>query len=586
MAMSRSVAALCLGVVFLLSLTAAGGVCQWLGSVHAYGDCTQGQVALSIALCGVMALWITVEAALKLPEEVCQAKQGFQAVPTQESNGAEAQVFGAVEEVENEKENEAVESGTAKHEAAEKPPAISHKPDNWQQLREVFEAAQGPLRGGAECTSIFAVVFLCDRTAFFKRTAKVYDPKQFWAVCGLLLLIGLASLRKVKDVRLLPREQTDEWKGWMQFMFVLYHYFAEKEVYNAIRIFIAAYVWMTGYGNYHLYIRGKAFTTRRTLQMLFRLNFLGALACLALANEYLLYYICGMHTLFTVFVLAALYIRADLNSSMKVIWIKIAACAVLTAVLYDGPDFIFRGVFGTLPIVRQMFAFHDPLHPEFKDEMHEWHFRSGLDRYNWVIGMMCAALYTYAEDFYKYLYDLPLVQRLQRQAGLLAVLAVPTFAWWWFVFSLDKLPYNVMHPFTSFWPLVVFIVLRNFTTTLREYYMSFFAYFGTYTLETYIMQFHVWMATTGPNGSPKKLLSFLPDWVPYHYWANLAVATAIYLFLSVRFQHVTTVIRDFFFPEDMRSMLAIWTVSVCVATCCWLLAPSFMGEDSVIAGGI
>lgn len=46
----------------------------------------------------------------------------------------------------------------------------------------------------------------------------------------------------------LSRDQTEEWKGWMQVMFVWYHYFAAKEWYNWIRVYIACYVWMTGFG--------------------------------------------------------------------------------------------------------------------------------------------------------------------------------------------------------------------------------------------------------------------------------------------------------------------------------------------------
>ena len=45
------------------------------------------------------------------------------------------------------------------------------------------------------------------------------------------------------------RDHTEEWKGWMQVMFVWYHYFAAKEWYNWIRVYIACYVWMTGFGN-------------------------------------------------------------------------------------------------------------------------------------------------------------------------------------------------------------------------------------------------------------------------------------------------------------------------------------------------
>lgn len=44
------------------------------------------------------------------------------------------------------------------------------------------------------------------------------------------------------------RDQTEEWKGWMQVMFVWYHYFAAEEWYNYIRVCVACYVWMTGFG--------------------------------------------------------------------------------------------------------------------------------------------------------------------------------------------------------------------------------------------------------------------------------------------------------------------------------------------------
>ena len=48
--------------------------------------------------------------------------------------------------------------------------------------------------------------------------------------------------------------------GWPPFaspqvLFLLYHYFEAREIYNAIRIFIAAYVWMTGFGNFSYYYK-------------------------------------------------------------------------------------------------------------------------------------------------------------------------------------------------------------------------------------------------------------------------------------------------------------------------------------------
>ena len=48
-----------------------------------------------------------------------------------------------------------------------------------------------------------------------------------------------------------------------QVLFLMYHYYDAKEVYNAIRIFIAAYVWMTGFGNFSYYWKTNDFSTGR-----------------------------------------------------------------------------------------------------------------------------------------------------------------------------------------------------------------------------------------------------------------------------------------------------------------------------------
>ena len=65
-------------------------------------------------------------------------------------------------------------------------------------------------------------------------------------------LVRARSPRQVRD-QVLNREQTEEWKGWMQFMFLLYHYYAAEEVYNSIRVMITCYVWMTGFGNFSFF---------------------------------------------------------------------------------------------------------------------------------------------------------------------------------------------------------------------------------------------------------------------------------------------------------------------------------------------
>ena len=50
-----------------------------------------------------------------------------------------------------------------------------------------------------------------------------------------------------------------------QVLFLLYHYFNAGEMYNAIRVFIAAYVWMTGFGNYLYYYKTNDFSGVRCI---------------------------------------------------------------------------------------------------------------------------------------------------------------------------------------------------------------------------------------------------------------------------------------------------------------------------------
>ncbi|KAL5682956.1 hypothetical protein ACJX0J_009341, partial [Zea mays] len=46
----------------------------------------------------------------------------------------------------------------------------------------------------------------------------------------------------------------------------VYHYFAASEIYNAIRVFIACYVWMTRFGNFSYYYIKKDFSIARFAQ--------------------------------------------------------------------------------------------------------------------------------------------------------------------------------------------------------------------------------------------------------------------------------------------------------------------------------
>mmetsp|Transcript_113304 Transcript_113304/g.360172 ORF Transcript_113304/g.360172 Transcript_113304/m.360172 type:complete len:579 (-) Transcript_113304:85-1821(-) len=554
----------------LVSLSVVGSACAWLGEQHKYGSHTHAQVALAIALCFGFSLWVAAEVEAKIVQ-TWGTKESYAAVPA--AAGAEEAGI----------ELPATKIGNA----VEGPSSPGAKEVAWQESTvstasapsSMLEGAREPLRSVAELAGIVAFLYLCDRTAYFPDGKKVYSPAAFWGCWGLICLAALATTRRLESTQVMQREQTDEWKGWMQIMFLMYHYFAEHEVYNAIRIYIAAYVWMTGYGNFFLYARGKSFTIRRTLQMLFRLNFLGLVVCVALNNEYMLYYICAMHTFFTVVVVLALYIKSDANTAAKAVYSKIALTLVVTLLIYDGPEFIFKAIFGVIPGMRQLFAFHDPLHKEFTNELHEWHFRSGLDRFIWIVGMVYAFEVGRFEAFMQRLDGIAsLAKRYAARAGVALLALAVGGLWWHYAFRLGKYKYNAVHPYTSFVPLTVFLVLRNLFPPIRQRYMWLFAFLGKVTLETYIFQFHIWMKTTGVNGSPRTLMVWIPGW---HY-VNMVLTTAVYVFLSFRMFHITDSLKNAMIPEALASTAKRLGAVSLLGAACYGASFAFVGPYALV----
>ncbi|KAL5983938.1 Protein REDUCED WALL ACETYLATION 1 [Asimina triloba] len=135
------------------------------------------------------------------------------------------------------------------------------------------------LRAMSEFGVLLIYFYICDRTNVFLDSKKSYSRDLFLFLYILLIIASaMTSLKKHNDksafsgksILYLNRHQTEEWKGWMQVLFLMYHYFAATEIYNAIRVFIASYVWMTGFGNFSYYYIRKDFSLVRFAQLIAR----------------------------------------------------------------------------------------------------------------------------------------------------------------------------------------------------------------------------------------------------------------------------------------------------------------------------
>lgn len=424
-------------------------------------------------------------------------------------------------------------------------------------------ASREALRSAVEFGTILVWFYVADRTQLIAPGTKTYTRDVLLFI--FLVLTAVAGGYSLKQHRplVLHRTQTEEWKGWMQVLFLLYHYYNAKEIYNAIRVFIAAYVWMTGFGNFSYYYRTADFGVGRFFQMMWRLNFLVLFCCLVLNNSYMLYYICPMHTLFTIMVYGALAIGSRYNKSDTAIWLKIAACFATVFVFWE-LKFVFYTIWRPFMF---LVGYTDPRRPG-GDRMYEWFFRSSLDRYIWIYGMMCAFMHPKIEKFLQAVDTMEVKRRRVTRAVLIGLFCSIGYAWYHFVYCLPKVEYNKVHPYTSWIPITVFFMLRNLTPQMRTFSMGLYGWLGCITLETYIGQFHTWLLSKRPDGQPIYLLTLLPGYP----LLNFAVVTALYVALSHRLFLTTGTLKDAVVPHDDNRLLlrnGLMMIAVAGAAACF-----------------
>ena len=350
--------------------------------------------------------------------------------------------------------------------------------------------------------------FYADRTHLFNKAQKYYTRTEFWTLCSTSLLLGILSIRRstitsqnkskahrpqAQDEPFLSRDQTDEWKGWMQLMILTYHYTGASKIlwiYRIIRLLVASYLSMSGFGHTVFFYRKADYSLRRCTAVLVRLNLLSCVLPYVMRTDYLFYYFAPLISFWFVIIYLTMAIGHNRNQSLLFLVAKLFVSATLVNTWIRVPG-SFEAVFY---ILEKLCNIHW--------DVNEWRFRVQLDSYIVYVGMLCAISFIRVVDALRLegpvqsSWNTFIVRHLNHiriAAGVIAIMGLPMF----FVLaskSSSKEEYNGWGLYISAVPILSFVILRNYSRHLRNFHSSIFAWVGRHSLETFTLQFHIWLA--------------------------------------------------------------------------------------------
>ena len=245
-------------------------------------------------------------------------------------------------------------------------------------------------------------------------------------------------------------------------------------------------------------------------QVLIRLNLLTLLLAYTMNTDYLYYYFAPLVSFWYLIIYGTMFAGSQLNERTPFLVAKILlSMAVVTWIM--GQQWLLEILFEFL----ERFC-------NIHWSAREWTFRVNLDLWIVYFGMFTALAVIKIRELR--LTDHPRWPlAVHVAAGLSAVVLL-----WFFAFELsqpDKFAYNAWHPYISFLPVGAFVVLRNANVILRSASSRVFAFIGTCSLETFIIQYHLWLA-----GDTKGILKVIPG--RHSRPANLLLTTIIFIYIS------------------------------------------------------
>lgn len=406
-----------------------------------------------------------------------------------------------------------------------------------------------PFQAVCKMGVIMAYFYACDRADVFMKEQKFYTHSTFFIPLVYIFVLGVFYNENSKETKLLNREQTDEWKGWMQLVILIYHISGASAfipVYMHVRVLVAAYLFQTGYGHFSFFWLKGDFGLYRVCQVLFRLNFLVLVLCVVMDRPYQFYYFVPLVTVWFVIIYGTLAMWPQIlqkkanGSGMWHLGVLVKLLGLLLFIcLFAYSQGFFESIFCVWPISKFF---------ELNGSIHEWWFRWKLDRFAVIHGMLFAFIYLVLQKCQVLSEGKGEALFSTRISNVLLFLSVVAFISYsiWASSCKNKTECNEMHPYISVVQILAFILIRNIPGYARSLYSSFFAWFGKISLELFICQYHIWLAA-----DTKGILVLIPG----NPSLNVIISTFVFVCVAHEISLITNDLAQVVIPKDSASLL-------------------------------
>lgn len=387
-------------------------------------------------------------------------------------------------------------------------------------------------------TGAFILALLCcyyaDRTQMVGKTQKIWRGySNVFLLLSPAIVLGLATIRKSRSPRsesgplavdadqiFLSRDQTEEWKGWMQIYILAYHWcesWKSMWLFALVRLTVAAYLFQTGYNHTTYFLVKKDFSFQRVASVLLRLNLLTLGLAYFMESNWVYYYfspLCSFWFLATYLIMWIGHRR--LNDDTRLLFLKVAVCSILISLVISSNS-MTRWWFSVFKTV-----FNIQWNPG------AWNGRIQETMYVPYWGMLLAIANLRMKKSLP-----PYLRYTLASCGLVLVMA--------FVIKVmsglkSNNQYSMYHPFIAVLPIFTFIAFRNISTFTRNYSSRAMIWVGRCSLELYILQGHLWVAAdyTGvliipglsTEATARGRIKSLIITIPIFLWISSQAATA------------------------------------------------------------